>query len=135
MLTGFNTDVDHRGLRFHVQTEDSGLDRPHVISHVFFEGAILSSRKSDYAAELDAADLEARVRELMEAQHREMIEGLERGELDPVIDERVGGRVGGSLGSTNPVPPFGEGIVSRKPLDEVILDHLVAKSRLTHGNG
>src|SRR6187549_1921105 len=32
---GFNNNVKYNGLVFHIQTEDSGLDRPHIITHCF----------------------------------------------------------------------------------------------------
>src|SRR5437773_1302277 len=35
---GFNNNVKYQGQVFHVQTEDSGLDAPHVITHLFADG-------------------------------------------------------------------------------------------------
>ena len=53
MITGFNTNVRHGGRVFHVQTEDSGRDHPHVISHLYYGGTILASEKRDYAEHLE----------------------------------------------------------------------------------
>ena len=67
MITGFNTNVRHGGRVFHVQTEDSGRNHPHVISHLYFGGTILASEKCDYAHLLGAqGDLTMAVRGLME---------------------------------------------------------------------
>ncbi len=150
MITGFNTNVRHRDLLFHVQTEDSGRAHPHIISHVYFGGTIIASEKSDYSERIDAEDLDRQVRVLMEAQHKSMISRLEQGECDDLIAERLPGQVPSPLAQTTPVaelpvpddlperprPPipderraFGEGIVSEKPLDEVILEYLVEKAR------
>jgi hypothetical protein len=147
MITGFNTNVRHRARGFHVQTEDSGRNLPHVISHLYHGGTILASEKRDYAEHLDAADLGQVVRGLMDEQHRSMLARLAAGEFDPVIAERLGGGESTdrgsdasdaqqrSAGTVAPAPSeaeervFGEGIVSEKPLDEVILDYLVDKSR------
>ena len=76
-----------------------------------------------------------------------MLARLEAGDFDRVIAERLGGgepTTGGTVpaeaeaasAAAQPAPGaddgergFGDGIVSDKPLDEVILDYLVDKSR------
>ena len=93
MLSGFNTNFRHRGVLFHVQTEDSGRANPHVITHLFHGGNILASEKQTYEAALDSEDLENAVRELMESQHKAMLKRLKRGMHDPVILERLGAQV------------------------------------------
>jgi len=90
MLSGFNTNFRYRGILFHVQTEDSGRQHPHVITHLFHGGNILASEKRDYKALLNAADLEAEVRALMEGQHKAMLKKLSRGEHDELIKQRLG---------------------------------------------
>ena len=159
MLPGFNTNVRHRGVLFHVQSEDSGRAHPHVITHLYHGGTILFSEKSSYADHVDAGDLPTRVRELMESQHRSVLERLRSGVFDPKIRERLGPVLddGDTRASTRPtatvpsdavtappappavaippsVPegplrPFGESVVSGRPLDEVILDYLVENAR------
>ena len=93
MQSGFNTNIRHRGVLFHVQTEDSGIANPHVITHLFQGGNIMASEKSDYSDQVSDGDLESVVRELMEAQHREMLEGLRANAHDAVILERLGADV------------------------------------------
>ncbi len=182
MLTGFNTNIRHRGVLFHVQSEDSGRDHPHVITHLFHGGNIMASEKTDYEEHLDAEDLEARVRQLMEAQHKAVLKRLRAGDFDAVIRERLGEDVFAAeteppasaqpeaaprtepaaetvtRDRTEPAAPttphldhgpsdaiargegeasqapeagraFGQGIVSDKPLDEVILNYLVENAR------
>ena len=90
MITGFNTNVRHGGRVFHVQTEDSGRDHPHVISHLYYGGTILASERRDYAEHVDATEMNAVVRGLMDEQHRSMLERLAGGEFDAVIGERLG---------------------------------------------
>jgi hypothetical protein len=152
MLSGFNTNIRHRGVLFHVQSEDSGRDRPHIITHLYHGGTILASEKSSYAEHLDDPDLGKLVRDLMETQHKAVLERLRSQDFDDLIRERLGSSVfderGDSKGRTAPTamtsaetqasaaepeaPPgrsFGEGIVSEKPLDEVILNYLVENAR------
>src|SRR5512134_2103 len=90
MLPGFNTNVRHRGVLFHVQSEDSGRAHPHVITHLYHGGTILFSEKSSYAEFVDVADLPTRVRELMESQHRAVLTKLRKGSFDDSIRERLG---------------------------------------------
>lgn len=137
MITGFNTNVRHAGRMYHVQTEDSGRDHPHVISHLYHGGTILASEKREYAELLEAEDLVERVRGLMEEQHRAMQERLQGGDFDAVIAERLDGAAPTAAQPVAPPDPepapepraFGEGIVSEKPLDQVILEYLVDKAR------
>ena len=35
---GFNNNVRHKGRVFHIQTEDSGIKHPHIITHLFADG-------------------------------------------------------------------------------------------------
>ena len=90
MLSGFNTNFRYRGVLFHVQTEDSGLENPHVITHLFHGGNIIASEKQKYADLLGEDDLEKAVKKLMEGQHKAMLKQLSRGEHDAAIGERIG---------------------------------------------
>jgi hypothetical protein len=90
---GFNNNVKYGGSVFHIQTEDSGLDRPHIITHLFADGGrIIKSNKRSYAAEAKRPDIAAYVRQLMKGQHMEMAIMLREGTFDEVIAGRaVGG--------------------------------------------
>ena len=90
---GFNNNVKYGGNVFHIQTEDSGLDRPHVITHLFADGGrIIKSNKRSYATEVKRDDIAPYVRQLMKGQHMEMAIMLREGKFDEVIAGRaVGG--------------------------------------------
>ena len=157
MLSGFNTNIRHRGVLFHVQTEDSGVRNPHIITHLDHHGTILSSEKSKYADVLDSLDLEGEVKKRMEAQHKSMLKRLRAGAFDALIDERLGESASADVtGSTTqpetptvppefesgapaarpePPRPFGQNIVSEKPLDEVVLEYLVDNARKRKSGG
>ncbi len=90
MLSGFNTNFRYRGVLFHVQTEDSGRENPHVITHLFHGGNIIASEKQDYSELLVNDDIEEPVKKLMEGQHKSMLKQLSRGEHDRAIGERLG---------------------------------------------
>lgn len=90
---GFNNNVKYNALVFHIQTEDSGLDRPHIITHLFADGGrIIKSHKRSYAGEVKRDDIAMYVRALMKGQHMEMAVMLREGRFDEVIAGRaVGG--------------------------------------------
>jgi hypothetical protein len=89
-ILGYNHNVRYRGLVFHVQTEDSGVQSPHVFTHLFHGGVILSTRKLVY----DAGASEDVIRSLMQAQHRATLKELRRAQFDDKIDEYLGGYPG-----------------------------------------
>jgi len=98
---GFNNNIKFRDQVFHVQTEDSGLDKPHIITHLFADGGrIIKSHKRTYADAVDRADVSAHVRALMKGQHLEMALMLREG----VFDEVIAGRAMGGI-STLTEPP------------------------------
>jgi hypothetical protein len=84
MVVGFNHNIKHRGKTYHIQTEDSGLENPHIITHLFVGGNILASKKTSYADIVGAENLAQVVRELMEEQHKEMLRNLINGVYDDI---------------------------------------------------
>src|SRR5690606_16879969 len=82
-ILGYNHNVRYRGLVFHVQTEDSGLLNPHLFTHLFHEGVIVSTRKLVY----DAGSNEEAIKALMQAQHKAVMKDLRRGSFDDKIDQ------------------------------------------------
>jgi hypothetical protein len=83
VITGFNTDVKHAQRVYHVQTEDRGVANPVIESLVYVGGEILLSKKSPYNDLItgDRVDEKA-LRDLMDLQHRRVIEAVRRGRLD-----------------------------------------------------
>ena len=82
-LVGYNTNVRHKGKLYHIQTEDSGVKRPHVITQLFADGGrILASEKTSYEEHLQADNLSAIVKKLMQEQHKRVFIGLRDGVYD-----------------------------------------------------
>jgi hypothetical protein len=84
MIPGFNHNIKHKGRVFHVQTEDSGPKNPHIITHLFVGGNIVSSKKTQYADLVGQPDYEVAVRKMMEEQHKQMLRNLVNGSFDSV---------------------------------------------------
>ena len=89
---GFNNNVKYKNQTFHIQTEDSGLDKPHVITHLFADGGrVIKSHKRSYAEHVSRPDVTPYVRQLMKGQQLEMALAQREGRFDPVIEGRTRG--------------------------------------------
>ncbi len=92
-LLGYNNNVRHKNRVFHIQTEDSGIKHPHVITHLFMDGGrILKSVKTSYTEHIGKEKLGDIVRQMMKDQHKAMFRALRDGEFDRIVDEAVAGR-------------------------------------------
>jgi hypothetical protein len=76
MLTGFNHNLRHRNLMFHVQTEDNGFKNPVVITTIFFQGNVVAMRRTSYAKFARLDEREEIVGAIMKEQHKEMMKDL-----------------------------------------------------------
>jgi len=82
VITGFNTDVEHDGTVYHVQTEDKGLDSPIILSLVYSGGAILASKRSPYVDLINAGFSEEVLGERLKRQHRLICAAIRAGRLE-----------------------------------------------------
>lgn len=69
MITGYNTDVEHDGVVYHVQTEDKGLETPLILSLVYTGGAILASKRSRYEDLIASGFSDEALSERLKRQH------------------------------------------------------------------
>lgn len=85
-LLGFNNNVRHKGRIFHIQTEDSGVKHPRIVTHLFADGGrIIKTTRTDYAEHLGREDMAEVVRAMMKEQHKAMFISLRAGELDALL--------------------------------------------------
>jgi hypothetical protein len=84
MIPGFNHNIKHKGRIFHIQTEDSGTNNPHIITHLFVGGNILASKKTEYTDLVGQPEYEKTVRSMMEEQHKQMLRNLINGVYDSI---------------------------------------------------
>ena len=153
MLTGYNTDVGHRGLVFHVQTEDKGRESANIESLVYVGGQILGKRRTAYRELLKAGDVKAAVIDLMDRQHRLMIAEIKNGNYDrQLVDQGLITVERAGATEARPVPGAGAPIpisevdsemtlVPDRPesmategetLDEIILEYLNSEEEREH---
>jgi hypothetical protein len=90
-LLGFNNNVRHRGRIFHIQTEDSGVKFPRIVTHLFADGGrIIKTTRTEYAEHVAKPDLAAVVRGMMKEQHKAMFAALRTGQLDVLLEQACG---------------------------------------------
>jgi hypothetical protein len=132
MVPGYNHNIKYQGQIFHVQTEDSGLNNPHVITHVFIGGTIVASRKTDYSQATGRADVRQHVTELMQVQHKAALKALIHGAYDvpiaalkhhgqalsgpPPLNVAAGAQGRSSFGRQSGPPPAASVAAEAKPL-------------------
>ncbi len=87
MIVGFNHNVSYRGVGFHVQTEDSGVKSPQLITLLYHGGTIIASQKTVYADILKVDNLGQVVEDLAKEQHKGMLRRLTKGEFDTRVVE------------------------------------------------
>ena len=82
MITGFNTDIEHEGVVYHVQTEDKGLDTPIILSLVYAGGTILASKRSPYEDLIASGFSDEVLAERLKRQHKLICAAIHSGRID-----------------------------------------------------
>ena len=139
MLTGYNTDITHKGVVYHIQTEDGGETNPFIVSLVYQGGRILASKKTSYKQILGSDSLLSELRQMLEDQHRNMIRAIVKGTLaaeadvqSPPPKEKAAARPGAEGGPAGKAPAAERAPAKREPikeknLDQVILEYLASE--------
>lgn len=82
MITGFNTDIEHDGVVYHVQTEDKGLDSPIILSLVYSGGTILASKRSPYGDLIEQGFSDEALAERLKRQHKLICAAIHSGRIN-----------------------------------------------------
>ena len=90
VITGFNTDIEHDGVVYHVQTEDKGLDSPIILSLVYVGGTILASKRSPYADLIEEGFSDEALAERLKRQHRLICAAINSGRINDL--KKMSGR-------------------------------------------
>lgn len=120
MIPGFNHNIRYRGVLYHIQTEDSGIENPVVTTLLYKGGTILSSKRTSYSDIVNSDKMEEVVKEIMKEQHKLMLFDLKNGVFEKAEKEAV-------ADTKKEEVVFGDTVISEKSLDEVILDYLAAE--------
>src|ERR1044071_1912161 len=85
MITGFNTDVQHEGQVYHVQTEDRGRENPVLESLVYIGGTIVAKKSTPYSEQLSSGASEETIASLLKRQHQVIIAAIKSGRIEDLI--------------------------------------------------
>jgi hypothetical protein len=120
MLAGYNTNITYKGNTYHIQTEDSGLKNPVVVSLLYVKGAILTSKKTSYAHIVNDPDYKDKIKELMKQQHKTMIKEL--------LSGRYTGEFVAEEGESEPAgaTPVNKNQISES-LDDILLNYIIKR--------
>ncbi len=128
MLVGYNNNVTYKGKVYHVQTEDSGLKNPVIVTLLYYKGTILASKKTNYSHLVGSTDTKKDIRELMKEQHKAMLKELIAGkytvekqedEAKPAIESAV------TAGpSKSEIKKHAD-----KTLDDILLDYIIKREK------
>lgn len=133
MITGYNTDVKHGDMEFHVQTEDKGKGNPFIESLIYVGGQVVAAKRTGYG-EVLGGEGEKAVVELMDHQHRAMIAAIRAGRFDDKVLAILGRRPTEVTVPTEANDGAGgsdDGKTDRT-LDEVILEYLTTEAQQEH---
>ncbi len=121
VITGFNTDVAHEGVVYHVQTEDKGINSPVILSLVYVGGAILASKRTSYDDLLALGFDESALAERLQHQHKLICAAIRAGRIEDLkrLSERGGPSAPNMAASRSVKTPAG-GVLD----DDVILEIL-----------
>jgi len=107
ILPGYNHNISYKGQIFHIQTEDSGHDHPHIITLLFVKGNIVSRKKRDYGDIVGFDQMDDVVRELMQEQHKTMLRELKNGTYDSYLGAAPTPPAAAAPQAPAPPPPAG----------------------------
>lgn len=144
MITGYNTDVRHSDVVFHVQTEDKGTSNPFIESLVYVGGRVLAAKRANYAQLLLDGKGPQAVSEMMETQHRTVIAAIKQGKFDDKLHMMLGTKpptsvvsaaaqaAAEALSEPTELLSATRATESERTLDQVILEYLTTEAEQDH---
>ena len=134
MLVGYNNNVTYKGKVYHVQTEDSGLNNPIIVTLLYIKGTILASKKTSYSHLIGIKDIKKSVRELMKEQHKAILKELIAGKypVDGAEEEKKEEPVSPEQLGTSPDIIGAEPEMKKtkdKTLDDILLDYIMQREK------
>jgi hypothetical protein len=114
MITGFNTDVQHGGRVYHVQTEDRGSrENPVLESLVYIGGTVVAKKRTPYGERIRQGADEETIASLLKKQHQVIIAAIKAGRIDDLMRHSAKEKVADNgLSASAPLPPQAAPVVT-----------------------
>lgn len=125
MVPGFNTDITHDGVDYHVQTEDLGEKNPTILTLVYAHGAVVLRETLAYGEILAQEPPESLMRTLMEVQHRRVVRHVEAGGLAFKVAPPNSSATPPSFALQEPVAP-----ATAQSVDDLITAYMRGRRRM-----
>jgi len=124
VITGFNTDIEHDGVVYHVQTEDKGLDTPIILSLVYTGGTILASKRAPYKDLIAEGFSDEALAERLKRQHKLICAAIHSGRIDDLkkMSTRRAPEVPGVEARVEP------GVAAHETVEEIVVAPAIADS-------
>jgi len=135
VITGFNTDVEHEGVVYHVQTEDKGLSSPLILSLVYSRGEILASKRSPYEDLIARGFSDEALAERLKRQHLLICAAIRAGRLEEL--KRMGAQTPAAATDSAAVrtkPPSKKKTPPTKPVTPIGSDTIIEKAPVDFGS-
>lgn len=129
MITGFNTDIEHKGTVYHVQTEDKGLENPLVLSLVYVGGEILASKRAPYHDLIEEGFDKAILQERLNRQHKLICAAIKSGRIEDL--KRINNRAENNSAPEKTAPSSVEQAPPENPLKPNEAAQTLSASTLT----
>lgn len=81
-MPGLNTEMEHNGDHYHIQTQDKGLGANYVESIIYKSGRVLSSRRAYYTSLLNSETLKGQIDQIIKEEHNTSLDEISRGKFD-----------------------------------------------------
>jgi len=120
VITGFNTDIEHDGVVYHVQTEDKGLKTPMILSLVYVGGTILASKRTPYKDLIAEGFSDEVLSERLSRQHRLICAAIKAGRVND-LKKMSGRELGTPVVEVEATIEMDEAQYEQVPDDEVIV--------------
>jgi len=120
VITGFNTDIEHDGVVYHVQTEDKGLKTPMILSLVYVGGTILASKRTPYKDLVAKGFSDEVLSERLSRQHRLICAAIHAGRVND-LKKMSGRELGTPVVEIGATIEMDEAQYELAPDDEVIV--------------
>ena len=135
MITGFNTDVEHEGVVYHVQTEDNGLSSPLILSLVYSRGEILASKRSPYEDLIARGFTDEALAERLKRQHLLICAAIRAGRIEEL--KRMGAQTPAASTdpeAVKPKPRSKSKTPPAKPVDAFGSDTIIERASVDFGS-
>ena len=86
VIAGFNTDIEHNGIVYHVQTEDKGAPARMIMSLVYDGGTVLASKRVKYEDLAGKMFDEKEIADRVSRQHKLMCAAVKAGRIQELKD-------------------------------------------------